>query len=369
MRSLSSTSNFNIQKIKQFPGLLGALSLFLLVEVSLGVAKPWLTSRTESVLVYSKRQIIRMDREPAEILILGDSSAGLGIDAEELERLTGKRVLQMTTVAPYGVVGNYFLFREYLKFHQAPRKILWMCAYDTWFRDWVMVTPWPQGAPKTFYRDSLFSDFYFPMLQELPGLFRQMPGYFRDLTGGLLYLLPSHQIVWNHSVWSNPKKGWEKMFHQWRARRLFLSHLEEGRGNYRSLLIQEGVFSEDLQREMLDRDIQEHVQYLSTHPFRISDINQYFFKKLLKLCETHGVEFILLEPPLHKSLKKKFPDYFRQYRRQLDDFLKPFPGAKRLWSEPQWVSEAELTNAVEHLRENAAKHLTEQLAHDLEALL
>lgn len=85
-----------------------------------------------------RHQIAKMDRlvanvEPLDFAVLGDSSAGNGIDAVVLGKLSGRRVENFALTGSFGLVGSLHLMRQLHKQHGVNQFVL-VHSPDIWNR-------------------------------------------------------------------------------------------------------------------------------------------------------------------------------------------------------------------------------------------
>ncbi len=83
-------------------------------------------------IVQAKIEFILQKDSNTDLLIAGDSSGLMGIEAKLLEKETGYRTLNLGTLGWLGVAGHRFLLEQYIKRHGAPKIVLFHSAPQTW---------------------------------------------------------------------------------------------------------------------------------------------------------------------------------------------------------------------------------------------
>lgn len=101
---------------------LGSLALHALHWA--GVLPRPTPTELEAVIIAEKARLARIS-EPAEVLLLGDSSCLMDVDAPELERLLGRTVVNLGTVSYLGLSAQKELMAEFIRSHAtAPKWIV-----------------------------------------------------------------------------------------------------------------------------------------------------------------------------------------------------------------------------------------------------
>lgn len=109
-------------------GVLFVLGLNLILVVA-GLKTP---SRHEDQLVKAKWSLAMASEPHFDWVVLGDSSASLGIDPSVLSEQLGGGVVNLATFGGLGLTGDWWIMDEYLRRHKPPRGFIVVHAAEVW---------------------------------------------------------------------------------------------------------------------------------------------------------------------------------------------------------------------------------------------
>ena len=100
------------------------------------------TPTLSQTVVQAKVEFILDESSQVDLLIVGDSSGLMGIDANLLERKTGLQTYNLGTTALLGIEGNLYLLEQYIEKHAAPKIVLFHTAPEAWGYSQASINKW-----------------------------------------------------------------------------------------------------------------------------------------------------------------------------------------------------------------------------------
>lgn len=312
----------------------GVLVLFIVANV---LALWWLSGHTVNLstfILQSKWSLLEELKQPADWLVVGDSSGNQGVNTSLLEEELGGTAVNLCTVADMGLVDDAWMVDEHIRRLGAPRNVIVVHVYDTWHRKdnqmrdvLISVRPpidWRNREPQIDLdsgdrRDILIAEYFTAWL----------PLYSQNAS--LKYLVM-------HPVAANGPAPFE---------------LDETGFMPRAEATPENV----------ERDVASHERFLGKRSFSVSDTNEAGLARLLELSASHGFPLYIVNGPAEESLAagEKYRAYFAELQQWLAAQLAPYPQARLVFTEPQGFPASQLENA-DHLTVEGAAIYTQRLA-------
>src|SRR3989344_1985776 len=114
---------------KQFTFVfLGFMGIILIISMALYLLDIAYTSN-DVIRQYQMQKI--QASAPVNIIIVGDSSAGLGIDAGEFSKIIGQPTLNLALTGSFGIAGSYNVMRHAVAKHPV-KTVIFMHTLTTW---------------------------------------------------------------------------------------------------------------------------------------------------------------------------------------------------------------------------------------------
>lgn len=284
-------------------------------------------------LIHEKWSRLEALREPAEWLMLGDSSCNQGIRTDVWEQQTGERALNLCTIGDMLATEDAWMLDRHIRAHGAPRRgVVVVHVYDVWHRrassalrgtllanipmEWGF---WKNMSPRLPLSSgdeaSLFAAKYVPLYSQNATLAKVIGrGFSFDRPN--FFLEPSGYMPW----------------HQANA------------GAVRN-------------------DARHHLQFVSRARFKPSGENRAAIKRIRALAEEHRFHVYFAPSPIVDSLPRS--DAWQKYKLAIDAWQrKAFAGSNfvHLIEEgPTAFPASEMENA-DHLTHEAAGRYTTGLA-------
>lgn len=210
--------------------------------------------------------------EPVDWLIVGDSSANQGVMPSEIQRMTGKKALNLGTIGNMTVVEDLWMLEEYIDRFGPPEKVVVVHVFDMWNRyfDPLLTSqiplPWGFWEKYTFAHE-LIGD------QERETIFidRFIPLYTQDWT--------LRSIIYSSVT------GLKNPF------------------NPGLFVYPDGFFpSEEAKPEQAEQDALDQVEFVEDNAFFVSDINRSAMEEIIRLAEEYSFDVYLVNSPIHERL-------------------------------------------------------------------
>ncbi|OGW72445.1 MAG: hypothetical protein A2Y02_01355 [Omnitrophica bacterium GWA2_52_12] len=351
--------------------LLIFLALICALEGLTAFWLPALTLRSDMPLMRAKKDLAGQKLD-AQILIFGDSSAGLGIDAKLLGQETGFKTANLALLAPCNSAAHLLLLKNYLRHNPKPKAILLMHAFDIWWRDLEMETPWPPGSARTAQTDVLAQlfglDFWNVALayrQRNPQGHMPFARFFHNFLPSQKYALDLRQLV------EGRRDFWSRIGERLRQGTDHKQRLFDTLGDYRHYLFASPA--EELEAQDADSvrlDARLDWDWMKSHEFTVSPFNQDSLDQLLRFTSSEGIEIWIALPPLWEEFQThpEAQAVLEKHRLFLRSLGEKYARVHFLNEDYYWAKMQELLNSVEHLTTAGQASLTHQLAQKIKTL-
>lgn len=247
------------------------------------------------VYIAHKWAVLERLDAPVDWLVLGDSSVSQGFDPAVLERLVGKRAINLGTIGNFGVTGDLWMLEEYVERFGAPERVVIVHAYDVWHRrfDADLIGRIPRDftlSDELAERYALDDDARLQIF-----LNRYVPLYAERTS-----LRKSIEYAWLRLVRSDEE-------------------LAELRRTDRSLPVEDPELHDDGFVRMcgaipdaVKRDAKGHVKSLGKRRFSLSKDNRTALVAIAELAHEHGFRVTIVNGPIYERLRLK-PEFQRYY--------------------------------------------------------
>ena len=347
------------------------LAFVCLVEGMTVLWMPGLTLRRDMAIMHAKKDLAGQKLD-AQILILGDSSAGLGIDAKLLGAEIGLKTANLALLAPCNSAAHLLLLKHYLRHNSKPKAILLMHAFDIWWRDLQMDTPWPPGAAPTIQTDVLAQlfgvDFWKAVLdyrRRHPQAHVPFARFFHNLLPSQNYANDLQQLV------EGRKDFWSGIFDRQLQNAENKRRLFDNLGDYRHYLFASPA--EELKAHdeaSIGVDARLDWAWMKSNVFTVSPFNEDSLDQLLRFANAEGIEIWIALPPLWEAFRThpEAQAVLETHRQFLQNLGKKYARVHILNEDYYWAKTQELLNSVEHLTAAGQASLTHQLAQKIKTL-
>lgn len=309
------------------------MTLLLVAFLNVG-AKFYLESHPTTVaytLVQEKWKLLRQQKEPADIVVLGDSAAAFCLDPEYLSEKTGLKVLNLATAGHILALNDAWMLNEYVRLVGKPQVVISIRFFPYWelespsahllscvplpWEFWQVLRPGISLPGQQTW--DLFLGRYFPL-------------YSKSLTLQKLFR------VWHHSpeITKVKKDGGLELdlppVADFSAGKLFSQRLK------------------------------------SPVPFSISELNRFSLDALQSTCGKNGITLILANPPAYQgdTEQKYYASYLESLDQSLQAFASFYPHVLFFRAEPLVLGEEEMIDAI-HARPSGARTYTERFYQQL----
>lgn len=294
------------------------------------LAQSYLSSHPVTItraLVYKKWQLLLSQTEPADIIIMGDSSAAFSINPDKLSKKSGLKVKNFSTVGDLLALDDAWAFNHYVKNVGSPR-ILVIMRY---------VPFWELENPSALLQATI----------PLPWKYweRMEPGVRTSGPHNLNYLLAKFFPLYQRSY------SVKKLLRFWRRGLEVESVTPNG-----SLNLKVGPDWAFIDNKALPERLK------LTHPFFPSELNLFALDSIQKTCERSGTTLILVNPPIYREDAKlnRYREYIEQQKAALNQYANSHPNVFFLMQDPILLDKSELFDSI-HPNEKGSDQITESL--------
>jgi hypothetical protein len=315
-----------------------ALGLLVFVALNL-VARPVLERYPRNRtywLIAAKWRLLESIAQPADWLLLGDSSCNQGVRPDLLSRRLGGSAYNLCTVGDMLVVHDAWMLRRHIDEVGPPRNVVLVHVHDVWPRE---LTERRKG-----------------LLARVP-----LPWGFWDRAEPPLDM-DSEQLAdlllarWAPLVTENVTlAGWA--LSPWNAPPEF--HIDDF-GYMRN---------DDANEQAALRDGQRHHEMATTRQPRLSDANRLAIAEIARLAEEHGFHVYVAHAPIVDTAgaKPEFPPYLARIEALVRQAANNSPRLSFVLDPPVTFPPSVMENA-DHLTHDAAATYTERLSQAIQAL-
>ncbi len=283
------TSSFKRNIINRGPkAFILFLALVVITECAIFYFSPYIAGNSVNIRTEAVKRVSQIEGIDRDILILGDSSAGVGINPQRLHKDTGLTCANLAIQGRTTVAANYFLLQDYLKSNNAPKLIVFMRTFNGWSSDLkdinivdLLLDNFPVEMGQTFANTRLIGANYKLLLQEMPG-----------------YLLPSQRNRWaiRRAVWKviGMKKTIPEVLiesrqemHEWEQRILGeIPYDIGGKGT----------------AEKRERNLSSNMEFVRENEFHASEWSTYYLEQFMTLAKQNGTTIFVCLSPVRQEI-------------------------------------------------------------------
>jgi len=325
---------------------------------------------TDHALLFTVQEE-RVRNSTSDILLIGDSTLGHGVDAGIISRETGLTAVDAALVGYFGVYGDYRMLRSHLDGGHLPKTIVLMHVYDVWHRE-IEPNIYRRCAPSI---GEAATDFL---------LRRGRPVEALDLLLGRLFETYRYKAHLQQVLCRNwlPLVSLDRSSKEIRYRRMVQFRLQHGWSSFdnlerenrriREVVAETGYYPHERRHSVaLAADAQYHLDFVKSAPFHISPDNRYWLERVCGLAATHEVPVYLAYGPMLRECLEA--DEFRPHLAGLREFFREFqeahPGFHVLYNDFFPVEVNEALNNIDHVTLEGERRFSHYLAGRLSAVL
>jgi len=317
--------------------------LFLMTEYCIYKFVPdYITNPTE-VKLQDKINIAKKAGFKNDILILGDSSAGAAINANMLQARTGLACFNFSLVGDALIVGDYFIFKDYLLANGDPKYIILMNVYDIWHRDIV--------------NEALLSNFWSDIMKNFLNIVVLSDNYklaSTNIANAISQLLPSqiYRFEIKRSLESMPNINLSRRKKETYA---LEQKLLKDRGSAILLESDEGS---------VRKDSSEHEKFVDSNKFKVSKINQHYLDRLLREANLRKIKVFISFPPIFNEFynNKERGQYLSLYKTFIKSLPRLYDNVVLLTDDFYVVPSQSLSLTIDHLNKDGSLVFTKMIA-------
>ena len=321
----------------------GTIAGTILLVVAINFGLLWYLRHTPHNLGYwvvnHKWQTLAERQEPADWLILGDSSGLCSVDTNAIESELGGKALNLCTHADCTVLNGVWMLQAYIDKHGPPRGVILVHVYDVWQRSMLLSVMTPMPAWSMDYVDPRPRCAAGWREQARLFLYRDVPLDSQNRTLGRIL-----------------------QFRQTNASRDDTPRSYTSGGTIFMLRANPGY---------LEEDFAEHRAFLSqTHEFVVSADNRAALRRYAELSKRHDFPIFLFNSPLYEKLWNypEFQAYFSLIPEDLAEIVADSPRFHCLVDHPM-VFSGDMLQSVDHIIEPAAGPFTDRIARRIQETL
>jgi len=234
-----------------------------------------------------KWSLLEEMNEPAEWLILGDSSCNQGVIPSLFEQNFGGNAVNLCTIGNMTLVNDLWMLERYIQRFGPPENVVIVHVHDMWSRDFSAYLLGHIPLRWRFWEDFLLNQEIVPSSEIAQEIFKERYYPLNSQSQTLSDIL-------KESFW-----------------------LERNPFKRPFVLDADGYFSaEEAKPEIVEAGKDQHLAMISEQPFFISYINGRALQEIMKLAEEYQFDVYLVTSPLYEGLLAD--ESFRAY---LDSML------------------------------------------------
>jgi hypothetical protein len=125
--------------------------------------KPYTSN--ELILNYQEKKIDKLYNTNIQTIIVGDSSAGNAIDANEFTKLSNKKTINLSLTGSYGLIGSLNMIKNIHKKHPEIKNIIIMQTLDIWRRPLSKTSFFKSNKEPLLKNEDLINNIYFEYIK------------------------------------------------------------------------------------------------------------------------------------------------------------------------------------------------------------
>jgi len=263
------------------------LAIVIIVECTIYYASPFIAGYSAYTGIIARYRVSLQPDTNRDILIFGDSTAGVGISPKRLYENTGLTCANLATRAGTTVAANYFLFQNYLKNNNPPEYIVLMRMFHGWPSDSgyrtfeLLLGNLPGKAPELLTDVRLIGGNYADLLRQVPHYL--LPSQMnRGALRRIVKLLTAEKQKIPEVLTASREKMTER-------EQYILGEIPYSIGS-------EGTPE---QREV---GLDKKLKFVSDREFSVSSWNSYYLEQLITLADQNEMTVFICLPPVRREI-------------------------------------------------------------------
>lgn len=322
-----------IKRKEVWINVLGATVVLMLCNGFADLFLNYLNSNRGYFLVSLKWKLLQEQTQPVDWLVVGDSSCNQGVIPETLMQQLNGNALNLCTVGSMLTLDDVWMLQQHIHHVGPPRQVVIIHVYDIWHRE--------------LEEETLAHLAQIPLSDDEISAFEPA----LELDGGKQVQLFLHRSL--------PLYAAHRSLEEW-----IREPIESFRESREFIVTKRGFMPRsETNLALFQRDVRNHLKFVSRNAFKLSDINQRSLMHLRTLADQHQFDVYFAAAPLYEGLyeDRAFRRYFRQMQRSLADFAATSDRLHVILNRPITFEPEDMQN-VDHLKAPAAEVYTRRLA-------
>ena len=261
--------------------------LVLIIECGIQLLSPGLAANSAYLGIRGRVLVAQTEDVNRDILIFGDSTAGVGINPQRLHQETELPCANLATQAGTTIAANYFLLQDYLKFNDPPQQIILMRMFNGW-----------SGTPNKRTNELLLSNFPEKMFELImhPRLIGN--NYGTILRAMLGYLLPSQRNRGAIRKIARKVIGMEKTIPE------VITESQQKITEWKQRILGEIPYNMGREgtAEQREQNLLKKMNFVSNNTFHASERSTCYLEQLITLAEQNKITVFISLPPVRKEI-------------------------------------------------------------------
>ncbi len=327
------------------------LVIVLAIECGIHLLSPCIAANSAYLGIKARIMVTQIEDINRDILIFGDSSAGVGISPKKLHEDTGLPCANLATRVGTTIAANHFLFQSYLKANKPPKYMILMRGFNAWSEDpsnttiELLLSNFPGKIPELLVHPRLIGSNYRTLLREI-----------------FVYLLPSQRNRWPirrtiSEVIKNKKTIPVVLAESKQEVALFEQHIL---GEIQHI----GTKGTEEQRE---RSLLKQMKFVRENEFSVSPWKNYYLEQLITLAEQKGVTVFICLPPVRREIYEDEAgrEYLQSNKAFIENVCRSHDNVVLLTDDFYFVTADQITDNGNHLNAEESIMFTDMLAQKL----
>lgn len=326
--------------------------LVVVIECCISCFSPYIAANSEYMDIQSRVFIVQTEELDRDILILGDSSAGVSINPNRLAENTGLSCVNLATRVGTTVAANYFLFQDYLETNNPPEYIILMRGFHHWpgkqngSTNELLLTIFPERMLELLAHPELAGNNYGELLRLIPG-----------------YLLPSQQNRWAI------RKTIKKIIQDKKPITEILTENKREITERKQQLLGEVPYNISNQgmAEEREQELINQLNFVNDNTFDTSEWSVYYLEQLITLAEQNGTVVFVCMPTVRKELydEEAHKDYLHATKIFIGEVCSSYDNMVLLTDDFYYVTVDQIRDHSNHLTAEESIIFTDMLAQRL----
>jgi len=348
----SFISNFKKNIMNRTPkAFILFLVLVLIIECSIYLLSPCIAANSAYIPIQARIKVTSMKNLDRDILIFGDSTAGVGINPKRLHENTGLPCANLATQAGTTIAANYFLLQNYLKFNEHPKQIILMRGFKSWSGDpgnktfELLLNNFPGKMSELLVHPRLTGSNYRTLLREIPG-----------------YLLPSQRNRWAI------RRTARKVIKNKKTISEVLTESKQKMTEWEQRILGESQhMGKEGTEEQREHNLLIQMKFVRENEFSVSPWKRYYIERLLTLAEQKGITVFICLPPVRKEIYEDEAgrEYLNSSKSFVEDVCRSHDNVVLLTDDFYFVTADQIRDNGNHLNAEESIIFTDMLAQKL----